>query len=70
MRTNTLVLILLGGLAAYVLTMDRRQRPPTSLEPVGGTTTGQPDTFNSILGAVSAVFNAVGSIAGTQPKTV
>jgi hypothetical protein len=68
MKTNTLVLILLGGLAVYVLT-EQRRKTPTSLEPVGGTTTTQPDTFNSILGAVTAVFTAVGSIAGTQPKT-
>lgn len=72
MKNSTVVILVLGAVAFLYLSQNRTPIASFSernQNPTGGATTGQPDTFNSILGLATSVFNTVGSLAKTQPST-
>lgn len=71
MKSSTVVILMVGFVAYMWITQKPAVYMPAGAQnPTGGTTaTQQPDTFGQILGAVTAVFNGLGSIAQTQSKT-
>lgn len=72
MKSSTVMILAVGAFAYLFLSQQRPQvvYPTGTVNPTGGVQQGAPqDLFTSILGTVSAIAGAVGSIAQTQSKT-
>jgi hypothetical protein len=73
MKTNDLLLIAVVGFLGYILILKMQPTAtpltPTS-NPAGGTSpAGTPDIIVAVSGAIQSIFNSIGSIGQTTPKT-